>query len=481
VKHCISPLSGRSVSGWPVPGRDYGWIEGGQLVPEAGAESEPGSYQLRGTFAEYNSLFPWRYFSFLVISLFLSLHSDASITVSFSSLKSATPAMQSVTMLSAFGPSVRGVSPYSDQLVAALDSGNDVTISPLDFESIYPAFLVPARTDGHGQIDNAVVHWGHPASWKRAAVLSDPVMHIQYWTVLSAFYLSGIAKQLHKHDKKCVITVHNPEPHETIPLFGRFEKKLLNLADRLIVHSESEKELLCARSPDLADKIRVIPHGIVSHAPVAAGSADYELAGLTPERRYVLIFGNLRGYKGVPTLLRAWRNVIQENSDADLVIAGRFWNKERGAASWLTARMLGTERTAQEINALLQDGRLSERVILRDQFVPDDVLDALCRLASLAVFPYDRFSGQSGAATRAASWGTPLLVSNVGGLPGLAINSDYIFEPGADRELARIMLQLLAAPEQPGSVRQKQHAHNEQFCWDKIAAQHAAVYREIYG
>lgn len=389
--------------------------------------------------------------------------------------------MQSVTMLSAFGPSVRGVSPYSDQLVAALDNGNDVTVRPLDFEALYPAFLFPASTGGHGRINNAVVHWGRPASWKRAATMSDPVMHIQYWTVLSAYYLSCITRQLHKQNKKTVITVHNPNPHETIPLLGRFERKLLNLADRLIVHSESGKELLCARNPNFEDRIRVIPHGITNHHPVAVRPADYELAGLSPERRYVLIFGNLRGYKGVPTLLKAWRKVIQDNPDTDLVIAGRFWNKGRGAASWLTARMLGTEKTAQEINALLQDRQLSERVILRDQFVPDDVLDALCRLASLAIFPYDRFSGQSGAATRAASWGTPLLVSNVGGLPGLAINSDYIFEPGADRELSGKIMHLLAAPERLGLVRQEQLAHNEQFYWDRIAAQHALVYREVSG
>ncbi len=37
------------------PVRGFGWSEGGQLVPEVRAKSEPGSYQLCSASAEYSN------------------------------------------------------------------------------------------------------------------------------------------------------------------------------------------------------------------------------------------------------------------------------------------------------------------------------------------------------------------------------------------------------------------------------------------
>ena len=128
---------------------------------------------------------------------------------------------------------------------------------------------------------------------------------------------------------------------------------------------------------------------------------------------------------------------------------------------------------------MIGSGNMDRRVILRDQFVPDDVIDAYCRIAAVAVFPYDRFSGQSGAATRAGSWGTPLIVSRTGALPSLAIDDDFIVRPGDCDALAHTLERLLGG--QPGlpEIRQRQLARITPFYWDQIAVQHATVYREL--
>ena len=128
---------------------------------------------------------------------------------------------------------------------------------------------------------------------------------------------------------------------------------------------------------------------------------------------------------------------------------------------------------------MLKDDRLGSRVILRNHFVADDVVDACCRIATVAVFPYDKFSGQSGAATRAVSWGTPLIVSRTGALPSLAIDDDFIVRPGDCDALAHTLERLLGG--QPGlpEIRQRQLARITPFYWDQIAVQHATVYREL--
>jgi glycosyltransferase involved in cell wall biosynthesis len=206
---------------------------------------------------------------------------------------------------------------------------------------------------------------------------------------------------------------------------------------------------------------------------------DYRLAGLQADRRYVLIFGNLRGYKGVPTLLRAWKRVVRENADTDLLIAGRFWNKGRTPASRIVASILGSGKTARIIKSLLEDDELRGRVILREQFVPDEVIDACCRVADLAVFPYDRFSGQSGAATRAVGWGTPLIVSRTGALPDLAVSSDFVCIPGDDAGLARKLLSFLSASGRSADARRKQLSRIEPYYWDHIAQQHHDMYADL--
>jgi glycosyltransferase involved in cell wall biosynthesis len=128
---------------------------------------------------------------------------------------------------------------------------------------------------------------------------------------------------------------------------------------------------------------------------------------------------------------------------------------------------------------MLADDRLASRVILRNQFVPDDVIDACCRIAVVAVFPYDRFAGQSGAATRAVSWGTPLVVSSTGALPSLAIDDDFVVRPGDSDALAQALERLLGDHVQPEDLRQRQLARITPFFWDQIAEQHATVYREL--
>ena len=382
-------------------------------------------------------------------------------------------------MLSPFGPAIRGVSPYSDQLFSALGDINDLDIGKLDYHSLYPTALFPASTGNAAPVENPVVRWNQVASWKKAADISAPVMHMQYWTSLSAHYLAAIAHYLHRQGKRCIVTVHNPDSHEAIPVLSVFESRLFRLADRIIVHSESGSNILCARYPSLEDRIRVIPHGVIKQQDTGLRPGDHALADLSPDRQYVLIFGNLRGYKGIPTLLKAWQSVISKIQNTDLIIAGRFWDKGRTLISRVVARVLGTKKVAQQINTMLKDDRLGSRVILRNQFVPDDVIDACCRIAAVAVFPYDKFSGQSGAATRAVSWGTPLIVSRTGALPSLAIDDDFIVRPGDCDALAHTLERLLGGQVELPEIRQRQLARITPFYWDQIAVQHATVYREL--
>jgi glycosyltransferase involved in cell wall biosynthesis len=142
-------------------------------------------------------------------------------------------------------------------------------------------------------------------------------------------------------------------------------------------------------------------------------------------------------------------------------------------------KLLGTQKAGAEIKSLLKQPNLVDRVVFMEGFITDQTIDALCELADLAVFPHERMAGQSGAVTRAAGCGVPVLVSDVGGLATLAIDSRFIVPPGDREALARNLSALLG--EDLRALRSPQIAHIGRFDWGAVAALHAQLFRQLSG
>ena len=68
-------------------------------------------------------------------------------------------------------------------------------------------------------------------------------------------------------------------------------------------------------------------------------------------------------------------------------------------------------------------------------YVPEAEVDQLFRDAQLLVAPYTEAS-QSGVVSLACARGVPAIVSNVGALPSLAVDSGQVVAPGDPRALA---------------------------------------------
>ena len=379
-----------------------------------------------------------------------------------------------VQLLSHFGPPVQGLSPYADALLAALHAHGGVDVAPVGYRAAYPGWLHPAQAGAAAGTDG--VHWADPRTWRRVADAPADVLHIQHWQPALAAYLAPLARQAARRGKRIVVTVHNPEPHEPLPGLRALERRLLDRADPLLVHDARGRDALLSRIGAARD-VRVVAHGIdVAASPPAEREGDRALLGLEPGRRLVSLFGNLRGYKGVPVLLDAWARIAARHPDTDVVIAGRLWTGRGGLVTRAVARVLGTAGESARIAAAMAHPALAGRVHLREGFLPDAAIDALLRASALAVFPYERFASQSGAASRAGGQGVPMLVSDVGGLPRLAIGPGWIVPPGDAAALAAALDARLA--EGPGAeARTSQLAALSEFAWPRVAAAHVDVYR----
>ncbi|MFL5738477.1 MAG: glycosyltransferase family 4 protein [Actinomycetota bacterium] len=142
-------------------------------------------------------------------------------------------------------------------------------------------------------------------------------------------------------------------------------------------------------------------------------------------RPRALFAGVLEPYKGVDVLLQAWRRVIAERPDAELVIAGD-----------------GTH--ARELRAAASELGRSLRFV---GHVERDRLRALIDDASFLVLP-SRSEGLGRIVLEAYARNRPVLGTNVGGIPELVQPgwTGDLVEPGDPGALAEAMLRLLAEP-----------------------------------
>jgi glycosyltransferase involved in cell wall biosynthesis len=236
-----------------------------------------------------------------------------------------------------------------------------------------------------------------------------------------------------------VLTIHDPEPH-----LGAYLNSKHRVAQRLwrrrahtfIVHSTHLVPLLNGgrRRTD------VVPHGADLHPqpdPV-------------PPTPRVLMFGRLEPYKGLGVLLDAMQRVWERRPDVRLTVAGA-----------------GSE------SVRIPD---DERIDARIGYLPEASVDELFAGASVVVLPYLDAS-QSGVGLLALARGVPVVVTDVGGLPELALDSSYIVAPGDVTSLADAIVAHLG--DDDDTRRRVLETAASRFSWPVVARRTAAVYEQV--
>jgi len=381
-----------------------------------------------------------------------------------------------VALISTFGPNSRGISPYSDGLAEELEKNEHIQLHKIDYKKIFPDLLYP--TSGKLEADNpyALIHYAKPNTWKQVFDCQPELVHLQYWTPFTAIVLLNIIKTAQQKNIPTVLTVHNTSAHESLPLFSTLEKKLYSHASRIICHTQEGADSLKKNHPQFHEKISVIPHGVWiknrSHA-LPADQSDYQLTKLSTDKKYILYFGNIRHYKGVDLLLTAWESISKHHPDTELIIAGRTWEGSNILSS-AVGKLLGNAKTAQWIRDKQQHPL---QTVYKLGFIEDQVLDSLLKISALAIFPYRKFDAQSGAASRAASIGTPIVVTNKGGLPDLCIDQSYICETLDPKDLASIIHEKLKSSKPED--REQQIARVLELNWNNISKKHTELYLQL--
>jgi glycosyltransferase involved in cell wall biosynthesis len=340
--------------------------------------------------------------------------------------------------------------------------------------------------------------------------LDADVVHYQWLTVppLDSLLLPGARPR--------VMTAHYILPPRPSRRARAAARRLFGRMDAAVAHSEHGARRLREEVGLDPDRVRVIPHGALDYltrlpeerplppelegggaeasdaedtraARSAGGDAGTEVAasegtraegsagdpaaeaigaertrsagggaGGGSEAPVVLFFGLLRSYKGLDTLLEAFREV-------------------RGAELWIVGRPRLDVEPLRRLAAAAPG-----RVRFLTRFVEDAEIPAIFRRADLVVLPY-RDAEHSGVLYTALAFGKPLLLSAVGGFPEVAATGAARLVPPEDPAALAAALQELTGDEAARAelAAAARAAAAGPYSWDEAARRTLALYEDL--
>jgi D-inositol-3-phosphate glycosyltransferase len=323
-----------------------------------------------------------------------------------------------VVILGSAHPLRGGLAAYNERLAREyIRQGHSVVIYTFSLQ--YPDFLFPGTTQYSDQPapDDLYIHVRvNSINWlsvgREIKKLNADLLIIKYWLPFMAPCLGTIARIVRGNKKtKVVSVIDNIIPHEKRIGDFALSKYFVNSVDGFIAQSRSVLEDLNKFD---ASKPKIFsPHPLYDNfGPIVNKAEAIEKLGLQMNGLYILFFGFIRDYKGLDILLQAMADQRVKDTSVELIVAGEFYND------------------AKPYLDLIDQLNLRDRVILRTDFIPDDMVRYYFCAADIIVQPY-KHATQSGVTQICYHFNRPMLVSNVGGLPEIVPHDvvGYVCDP----------------------------------------------------
>lgn len=369
-----------------------------------------------------------------------------------------------ITILGTAYPYRGGLATFNERLARQFqDEGHQVEI--ITFTLQYPSFLFPGKTQYTSDPApkdlhiTRQLHSCNPFNWIRLGRMlrqSRPDMLICcYWMAFFAPAYSIICRIAKRNGvTRCVALVHNMFPHEKsildklfAPCFVKAQDAFVTLSDA--VAKDIHSQFSIHNSP-FSMPIAVSPHPIYDHYGERMSKEEACAAlHLDPNKKYLLFFGLVRAYKGLDLLLDALERIKNTQPNVHLLIAGEFYENE------------------DKYRLQIQDNGLNDRVIIRNEFIPDADLRKYFGAADLIVQPY-KSATQSGVTQVAFHFERPILVTNVGGLGEIVHHGKmgYAVAPNS-QEIAKCIEDYFAHNRQDDFTAYLQQ-EKVKYGWDKM-------------
>jgi glycosyltransferase involved in cell wall biosynthesis len=303
-----------------------------------------------------------------------------------------------------------GLASFDQRLCKAFqEDGHSCSI--YSFSLQYPGFLFPGKTqfssdpppmgiEIHPSINSV-----NPLNWlaigNRLQKEAPDLVVVRYWLPFMGPALGTILRRIRKNGRTKIIAItDNVLPHEKRPGDKSFTKYFLHSCDAFITMSEAVMQDL--RKFEKTKPAKTVIHPLYDNfgeiiTKERARNLLKEKIGLQigEKDKVLLFFGFIRKYKGLDILLRAMAEPTVRDSDIRLLVAGEFYEDK------------------EVYDRLIKELNISEKLILKTDFIPDGEVQFYLCASDAVVQPY-RHATQSGVTPLAYHYEKPMIVSNVG-------------------------------------------------------------------
>jgi len=369
-------------------------------------------------------------------------------------------------------PPLKGNSYYCEKLATTLSKR--IQLDFFSFKSLYPNFIYPGGTkeknnDSYIKSNKnisikRIITYFNPFSWiKTSFLVKTKIVHAQWWSLPLAPIYIIIFSILKLRKKKIILTVHNVSFHESI-IFDKFLTKMVfPFVDIFIAHSKENIKKLEKSFGIRRDKIIIVPmgvHSMYSDSIISKKKAKRFL-NLPINKKILLFFGNIREYKGIDDLIKAFSVVNKKIKDSMLLIAGEPWIK------W------------NKYQNLIKKYKLENKIRIHLHYIPKSEVNFFFSASDLVVLPYKFFDAQSGIGNIALAFNKPIVVTNVGGLSELVRDKRAIAKPNNYKNLSEVIMRILEDKKLIKSLSEDSKKLSRIYSWDRIAKKTIKIYEML--
>lgn len=354
---------------------------------------------------------------------------------------------------------------YHYTIKTALEFKKYLNVQIISFRKQYPEFLYPGSEKEEDILEFkikdefAILDWYNYFSWRSAMDIikqKADIVYIPWWTLILAFPILYLTRASKKNGLKTIIEFHNIFDHES----GLFKKqisiliirKIAKYADLILLHT---KENLNKLEKILKFKFNslVLPLALLDDFKKSANLDEiYEIYNLNKNKKYILMFGVVRKYKGLKYAITAL-NYLKEDvySEYHLLVIGEIWMNLR------------------EENALISKYHLENKIRIINKFIPDSHIMPLFEIAEIIIYPYSNAT-QSGSLNFAFENKKPVVATNVGGFKEIIKHeiNGLLVPPNNAYELASKIKILIHDKELSNKIASNGHElFKKHFSWDK--------------
>ncbi len=338
--------------------------------------------------------------------------------------------MKKIIIIGPAWPLRGGLATFDQRLAKQFnDEGHDCSI--FSFSLQYPSFLFPGTTQYSSDPKpedlkiHTVINSVNPFNWIKVGnqlkKIKPDIIVVRYWLPFMGPALGTILRRAKKNKHTHVIAItDNVIPHEKRLGDNSFTKYFLKTCDAFI--TMSEKVMNDLRVFNKTKAAQQVLHPLYDNfgTLVSKEEARKHLR-INTDGKILLFFGFIRNYKGLDILLEAMKIVKDKIPEAKLLVAGEFYEDEKPYKELITK--LG----------------IDDVLILRTSFIPDNEVKYYVCAADVVIQPY-RNATQSGVTPLAYHFEKPMIVTNVGSLPGMVPDkkAGLIAEPNATAIAASI-------------------------------------------